>query len=62
MRMGVYTKWLLVSVLLVMATLFAYIRISNVIAEYQRQMQETPEDFSPPPCDHQSCRDKLIRT
>jgi hypothetical protein len=63
MRMSGLLKWGLVFALLLTAVLFAYIRISDAIDDYQNQqiMQETPLDLSPLPCDHQSCRDQLIR-
>jgi hypothetical protein len=65
MSMSRSVKWGLVFAILLSATLFAYIRISDAIDDYQNQiiMQEAPSlDLSPPPCDHPSCREKLSRT
>ena len=64
MRMSGSLKWFLVSALLLAATIFVFIRISNALDDYQRQMEQqlSPQPQQSQPQSRPWLRDQLIRT
>jgi hypothetical protein len=66
MRMGSFVKWFLVSVLLIAGALFAFVRISDAIDDYEQQIEQqlsTPPDTQPQSQPSRPwLRDPLIRT
>jgi len=65
MRMSSFAKWFLISTLLLAAVIFAFIRISNAIDDFQMQMDMKEQFVNPQEPQSQPrpwFRDPLIRT
>jgi hypothetical protein len=68
MRMSSTVRWFLIAALLLVAAIFAYVRIADAIADYEMQInnppgETQPETPTPPAPDARPwLHDQLIRT